>query len=43
MAARVKKRSDNLALKQERRKEKQKGVKVKNKKSRPGFEGKMDA
>jgi len=38
MAARQKKRADNIAGRNERRKEKQKGVKAK---SRPGFEGKM--
>jgi len=37
MAARQKKREDNIAKRNERRKDKKKGV---SKKSRPGFEGK---
>jgi hypothetical protein len=37
MAAKQKKRADNIASRSEKRKEKQKGVKGK---SRPGFEGK---
>ncbi|KAF9237168.1 surfeit locus protein 6-domain-containing protein [Melanogaster broomeanus] len=39
MAAKQKKRSDNIAMRNERRNDKRKGVKVKTK-SRPGFEGK---
>ncbi|KAI0062540.1 hypothetical protein BV25DRAFT_1870297 [Artomyces pyxidatus] len=39
MAAKQKKRTDNIAARHEKRKDKQKGVKVKNK-ARPGFEGK---
>jgi len=39
MAARQKKRTDNIAARNERRNDKKKGVKVKNK-ARPGFEGK---
>jgi len=37
MAARQKKREDNIANRNERRKDKRKGV---SKKARPGFEGK---
>lgn len=39
MAAKQKKRTDNIAMRNERRSDKRKGVKVKNK-ARPGFEGK---
>lgn len=39
MAAKQKKRTDNIATRNERRNDKRKGVKVKNK-ARPGFEGK---
>lgn len=39
MAAKQKKRTDNIATRNERRSDKRKGVKVKNK-ARPGFEGK---
>ncbi|KAK1227139.1 hypothetical protein PQX77_009879 [Marasmius sp. AFHP31] len=39
MAAKQKKRADNIAARNERRGDKRKGVKVKNK-ARPGFEGK---
>lgn len=39
MAAKHKKRTDNIAMRNERRKDKQKGVKPKDK-GRPGFEGK---
>lgn len=39
MAAKQKKRTDNIANRNERRNDKRKGVKVKNK-ARPGFEGK---
>jgi len=42
MAARQKKRNDNIAMRNERRSDKRKGVskKVAGKKARPGFEGK---
>jgi hypothetical protein len=42
MAARQKKRNDNIATRNERRSDKRKGVskKVAGKKARPGFEGK---
>ncbi|KIJ16529.1 hypothetical protein PAXINDRAFT_113714 [Paxillus involutus ATCC 200175] len=40
MAAKQKKRTDNIAMRNERRNEKKKGTKVKTK-SRPGFEGKV--
>ncbi|KIK97388.1 hypothetical protein PAXRUDRAFT_824971 [Paxillus rubicundulus Ve08.2h10] len=40
MAAKHKKRTDNIAMRNERRNEKKKGTKVKTK-SRPGFEGKV--
>ena len=40
MAARQKKRSDNIAVRNERRNDKKKGIKPKNTKARPGFEGK---
>ncbi|KII91878.1 hypothetical protein PLICRDRAFT_52001 [Plicaturopsis crispa FD-325 SS-3] len=41
MAAKQKKRTDNIAMKNERKKDKQKGIKPKGKgKARPGFEGK---
>ncbi|THU84558.1 hypothetical protein K435DRAFT_870146 [Dendrothele bispora CBS 962.96] len=39
MAAKQKKRADNIAMRNERRNDKRKGVKTKNK-ARPGFEGK---
>lgn len=39
MAAKQKKRTDNIAMRNERRKDKQKGSKAKDK-GRPGFEGK---
>jgi len=39
MAAKQKKRTDNIAMRNERRNDKRKGVKTKNK-ARPGFEGK---
>ncbi|EMD36966.1 hypothetical protein CERSUDRAFT_123970 [Gelatoporia subvermispora B] len=39
MAAKQKKRTDNIAMRNERRKDKRKGVKTKEK-ARPGFEGK---
>lgn len=39
MAAKQKKRADNIATRNERRKDKVKGVKSKDK-GRPGFEGK---
>lgn len=40
MAAKQKKRTDNIAMRNERRNDKRKGIKPKNTKSRPGFEGK---
>ncbi|KZV71228.1 hypothetical protein PENSPDRAFT_413348 [Peniophora sp. CONT] len=40
MAAKQKKRSDNIAQRNERRSDKKKGIKPKNTKARPGFEGK---
>lgn len=41
MAAKQKKRSDNIAMRNERRKDARKGIKPKkNTKARPGFEGK---
>lgn len=40
MAARQKKRGDNIAMRNERRSEKRKGIKPSAKKARPGFEGK---
>lgn len=39
MAAKQKKRTDNIAMRSERRNDKRKGVKTKDK-GRPGFEGK---
>ena len=39
MAAKQKKRTDNIAARNERKNDKRKGVKLKNK-ARPGFEGK---
>ncbi|KAF5372578.1 hypothetical protein D9758_005128 [Tetrapyrgos nigripes] len=39
MAAKQKKRADNIAMRNERRNDKRKGIKTKNK-ARPGFEGK---
>ncbi|THU76304.1 SURF6-domain-containing protein [Dendrothele bispora CBS 962.96] len=39
MAAKQKKRADNIAMRSERRNDKRKGIKTKNK-ARPGFEGK---
>ena len=39
MAAKQKKRTDNIAVRNDRRNDKRKGVKVKDK-GRPGFEGK---
>jgi len=40
MAARQQKRNDNVAMRNERRSDKRKGIKPKQTKSRPGFEGK---
>jgi hypothetical protein len=40
MAAKQKKRSDNIAQRNERRNDARKGVKPKAGKARPGFEGK---
>ena len=40
MAAKVKKRSDNIAMRHERRNEKRKGSGKSKGKGRPGFEGK---
>ena len=39
MAAKQKKRADNIAMRNERRNDKRKGIKPKDK-GRPGFEGK---
>ena len=39
MAAKQKKRTDNIAMRSERRNDKRKGGKIKSK-ARPGFEGK---
>lgn len=39
MAAKQKKRTDNIAMRNERRNDKRKGIKSKDK-GRPGFEGK---
>lgn len=40
MAAKQKKRSDNIAMRNERKNDKRKGIKPKTGKARPGFEGK---
>ncbi|KAJ3827187.1 surfeit locus protein 6-domain-containing protein [Lentinula raphanica] len=40
MAAKQKKRTDNIAMRNERRNDKRKGIKPKSGKARPGFEGK---
>ncbi|KAJ3722757.1 surfeit locus protein 6-domain-containing protein [Lentinula guzmanii] len=40
MAAKQKKRTDNIAMRNERRNDKRKGIKPKTGKARPGFEGK---
>ncbi|KAJ4490066.1 surfeit locus protein 6-domain-containing protein [Lentinula aciculospora] len=40
MAAKQKKRADNIAMRNERRSDKRKGIKPKTGKARPGFEGK---
>ena len=40
MAAKQKKRADNIAMRNERRNDRRKGIKPKKSKARPGFEGK---